>query len=165
MSRGLLEISVLREAGEGTLWTLAFFAKSRPCHRAFNLQRQTWGLRGGEAHPEPSARRRQVWALDRVPWHATQSSLHSALEKPGRLLLLLVSLAADCCAPSPGGAQLVTLPGPVLPPASLRLYVTMGRGRSVYPSSTVENKVESSPEASVFSMPALWEPAPSPPCS
>lgn len=109
MSRGLLEISVLREAGEGTLWTLAFFAKSRPCHRAFNLQRQTWGLRGGEAHPEPSARRRQVWALDRVPWHATQSSLHSALEKPGRLLSELVSLAADCCAPSPGGAQLVTL--------------------------------------------------------
>lgn len=109
MSQGLLEISVLREAGEGTLWTLAFFAKSWPCHRAFNLQRQTWGLRGGEAHPEPSARRRQVWALDRVPWHATQSSLHSALEKPGRLLSELVSLAADCCAPSPGGAQLVTL--------------------------------------------------------
>lgn len=50
-----------------------------------------------------------MWALDRVPWHATQSSLHSALEKPGRLLSELVSLAADCCAPSPGGAQLVTL--------------------------------------------------------
>lgn len=50
-----------------------------------------------------------MWALDRVPWHATQSSLHSALEKPGRLLSELVSLAADCCAPSPGGAQFVTL--------------------------------------------------------